>query len=255
MVRLIVYNIQYCAGDTGHIWEYFKFWTYLHPKPKLEADMIEFIRHQHPDILALVEIDCGSIRNHFLDKAKFWKKKLHYRSMDEGHNYSLTGWKRWLYYAPYLRKQSNALMAKYELTDIKHHFLSKGFKNVVIEATIRCPKKLTLLLTHLSLGRAARTVQIKEISEIINNIKNPVIVMGDLNTFQGRHELDQLINSTKLQPVQLHKDNNFTFPAYHPTIRLDYILASKKIKIKSYKVLKTDFSDHLPVMVDFSFRK
>ena len=52
-------------------------------------------------------------------------------------------------------------------------------------------------------------------------------------------------NMTKLD------EKSMTHPSCHPSRRLDYVLTSDKVKVKSYKVLKYDFSDHLPLMVDF----
>ena len=54
----------------------------------------------------------------------------------------------------------------------------------------------------------------------------------------------------------LDKDSNtMTQPTYKPQMRLDYVLTSKKIKINSYKVLDFDFSDHRPILVDFTYKK
>jgi endonuclease/exonuclease/phosphatase family metal-dependent hydrolase len=45
-----------------------------------------------------------------------------------------------------------------------------------------------------------------------------------------------------------------TCPTYHPKYCLDYVLTSKEIKVKNYEVLKFQFSDHLPVLVDFEVK-
>ena len=44
---------------------------------------------------------------------------------------------------------------------------------------------------------------------------------------------------------------NSTFPSWNPKRELDFILCSKEIKVKSYEVIQTQLSDHLPILVDF----
>ena len=129
----------------------------------------------------------------------------------------------------------------------------EGKKRVLIEAKIYVPKKVTLLLAHLSLGKTTRTKQIHELTNIINNIRNPVILMGDFNTFNGEEEIKKLLKETHLHHrFQMDiRSQTYTQPTFHPSRRLDYILTSKKIKVRNYEVLNFHFSDHLPLLVDF----
>ena len=81
--------------------------------------------------------------------------------------------------------------------------------------------------------------------------------MGDFNTFNGEEEVKELLKKTRLKDlISLDKKSlPLTEPAWHPTRRLDYILTSPQVKVKKYLVLKFHFSDHLPLMIDFEFRK
>ncbi|HII71676.1 TPA: hypothetical protein HA265_02885 [Candidatus Woesearchaeota archaeon] len=257
MVRLIVYNIEYCIGLTGRYLDYLKFWRFFTTPPRLEERMIAFLKEMKPDILALVEVDCGSLRTNRKDEAKDFSKSLHIDNREEMVKYSLTGMKKIIHYIPYLRKQSNAFISKYPLKDIRHHFLSAGMHNVVIQATINCPKKVTLLLAHLALHRRTRRLQIEEITGIVRGVKGPVMLMGDFNTFNGIEELQRLLDETHLHDaVRLDGHTKIhTFPTWHPRKRLDFVLVSKEIKVKQYSVLKAEFSDHLPILVDFEVRK
>ena len=257
MVRLIVYNIEYCEGFKGHTYEYFNLWKMLHSRPKLDEKILHFIKSKKPDIVALVEIDSGSPRSKGKDEGKYFQKGLGFKSLEEAHQYSFASWRRFLWNVPYLNKMCNAFMAKYELFDIKHHFFRRGAKDLLIEASVKCPKKVTLLLGHLSLGEKDRAKQLEDIKNIVNNIPNPVILMGDFNTFNGRKEMDVILENTKLNDAVPLSDEDklHTFPAWKPERRLDYVLVSKEIKIKKYKVLKAEFSDHLPIMIDFIVKK
>ena len=80
--------------------------------------------------------------------------------------------------------------------------------------------------------------------------------MGDFNTFQGKEEMKKLMQKTHLKD-RLNLDNysvRLTQPTWHPRKRLDYVLVSKQIKVKQYKVLNYPFSDHLPLFVEFNVK-
>ena len=253
MTRLIVYNVEYCKGNSGLWWQYLELWKDFFPPKNIDSIIVEHIRSLKPDILALVEIDGGSFRSKNHDEALFFKKGLNMDGFVEGGVYSLNGWPKIFHYIPILNKHENAIIAKKKLSGIKYHILHEGAKRVVIESIIHLSKKVTLLLAHLSLGKKARAKQIEELINIVNGIKNPVILMGDFNTFNGEGEIQKLLDETHLDcKFEMDKESQtFTHPAFHPKRRLDYILTSKQIKVKSYKVLNFHFSDHLPLLIDF----
>jgi len=73
------------------------------------------------------------------------------------------------------------------------------------------------------------------------------------DTFNGEEEIKKLLKETHLHHrFQMGlKSQTYTQPTFHPSRRLDYILTSKRIKVRNYKVLNLHFSDHLPLLVDF----
>ena len=257
MVRLITYNIEYCEGLVGRWFDYLKFWKTFFPPKKLDQRIVKALKEIKPDILALIEVDTGSLRSRGKDEVKFLEEKLHLHDFVEKIKYPLTGWLKLFHHVPILDKQANALVSRYKITHIKYHVFHEGTKRMVIEATIHCPTPITLLVAHLALGKRARKKQIGELVGIVNAIKNPVILMGDFNTFHGEAEIRKLLQQTHLKDkIGLDKkDLHFTEPAWHPTKRLDYILTSSKIKVSKYSVLPFHFSDHLPLMIEFEVRK
>ena len=252
MVRLIVYNIEYCEGMTGLWYDYLKFWKIFFPPKGLDQRIVEQLKKLKPDILALVEVDTGSFRAKN-DEVVFFEKNLGMKDFVERVKYPFEGWLKLFHYVPILNKQANAIIAKEKLSKVKYHVFHEGTKRVVIEATIHVPKKVTLLLAHLALGRKTRAKQIQELTKIVNDIKNPVILMGDFNTYNGEVEIEKLLKETHLHHrFQMDKKSQtLTEPSYHPSRRLDYVLTSKGIKVRDYEVLNFHFSDHLPLLVDF----
>lgn len=256
MVRVITYNIEYCEGLVGRWWDYLKVWKIIRPPKNLDKQIVTALKKLKPDILALIEADVGSLRARGKDEVRFIEEKLGFRNAIEKIKYPLHSWLKLFHHVPILNKQANALISRFRFKKIRYHVFHEGTKRLVIEATVHCPKKVTLLVAHLALGRKARSRQIRELVKIVNAIPNPVILMGDFNTFHGEEELMVLLQKTHLKDkVALHhKSIPLTEPAWHPKRRLDYVLTSPQINVHKYSVIKFHFSDHLPVMVDFTFR-
>ena len=72
MVRLISYNIEYETGMTGHVYEYLKLWRYFLPPHFTDSKIANFLKVEQPDIVALMEVDLGSIRTKYTAFAFFW---------------------------------------------------------------------------------------------------------------------------------------------------------------------------------------
>lgn len=252
MVKLVCYNIEYCEGIEGLWYQYLQFWKIFFPPKKLDQQIVDALKKLNPDILSLVEVDTGSFRAK-KDEVVFFEKKLRMKNFVEKIKYPFIGWLKLFHYVPILNKQANAIIAKYKISNVKYHLFHEGTKRVVIEVTVHCPKKVTLLLAHLALGERTRARQIEELINIVNAIKNPVILMGDFNTFRGMEEIKKLMKETHLKDnIKLDKYSvQLTQPMWHPLRRLDYILVSRQIKVKQYKVLNYPFSDHLPLFVEF----
>ncbi len=255
MVKLVCYNIEYCEGMEGLWYQYLQFWKMFFPPKNLDQKIVDALKKVKPDILALVEVDTGSFRAK-KDEVIFFEKKLGLTSFVEKIKYPFQGWLKLFHYAPILNKQANAIISKFKISKVKYHLFHEGTKRVVIQVEIHCPKKITLLLAHLALGRKTRAAQIKELTKIVNGIKNPVILMGDFNTFSGKKELKDLMEKTHLKDkLKLDKYSlQLTQPTWHPKRRLDYVLTSPQIKIKKYQVLNYPFSDHMPLFVEFNLK-
>lgn len=254
MVRLICYNIEYCEGMEGLWYQYLEFWRIFFPPKNIDQKMVDALKKLKPDILSLVEVDTGSFRAK-KDEVVFFEKSLGMKSFVEKVKYPFKGWLKLFHYVPLLNKQANAIISKYQISKVRYHLFHEGTKRVVIQADVQCPKKVTLLLAHLALGGKTRAKQIEELIKIVNKIRNPVLLMGDFNTFRGEEELKKLMQETHLKDkIKLDKFSlRLTQPTWHPMRRLDYILYSPKIKVQKYNVLNFPFSDHMPLFVEFKW--
>lgn len=252
MTKLIVYNTEYGAGLLGHSLEYLKFWRILAPNKLQNTKIAEALKKYNPDILGLVEIDLGSARFNHIDQTKVFAKQLSLKYTAAHIKYANKSllWNT----IPILRKQGNAILSKHPIK-AKYNEFNNSMKRCIIDCSITVNKKIIrVLLVHLPLNFKARQKQFIQLIDILNQIKEPTILMGDFNTFKGKHEIKELLETTQLTykyTAGKHTKHN-TQPTYKPNKILDYVLTSKEINVSNYEVLQIKLSDHLPVMVDFT---
>lgn len=252
MVRLITYNLQYFEGTTKNMLQYFDLYHVFRERKSIEMKMLEFISKYNPDILSLVEIDSGSKRVGRKDELKRFSERLGLEYVAHSIKYAKKGFFRIFRVLPFFKNQENAILSKTKLSKVKYHYLHKGSKRVVIEATIG-KKDMTFFVVHLALFRKARLKQIKDLKKLLLKKKKPYVVVGDFNSFI-KEELDLLKEGSDLVDaydvaVKGSVDRNTT-PSWNPRYPLDNVLVSDDIKVKNYEVLDAHFSDHLPVLVD-----
>ena len=253
MTRLVLYNIEYCEGILGHWWEYLEFWRVFHAKKGINKHILNSLKKLNLDVLALVEEDTGSLRSNHQDQARDIEKGLGMNHIVEKIKYPLHGWLRLFHYTPILNKQANAIITRVPLLHTKYHEFHEGTKRMIIDTTIKLPRRnVTLLLAHLALGKRTRKKQLAELAIIVKKKQNPVILMGDFNTYNGEQEIATLLETTQLEDNARIKK---THPSWHPKRRLDYILTTPDIIIQEYKALTYAYSDHAPLYVKFKTKK
>lgn len=98
------------------------------------------------------------------------------------------------------------------------------------------------------LSRRAQARQLAELLDVLEDRRNPVIVLGDFNSNWQREDspVRRLAHRTGLkawQPDAVHLDT-------HEGERIDWILISDHFEFHSYRVLTDVVSDHLPVLAE-----
>lgn len=94
---------------------------------------------------------------------------------------------------------------------------------------------------------------IEELQPLIQKTRVPIIVAGDFNDTPASY-IYQQITDTLVDPyVEQGRGFGTTYHGYYPAFRIDYVLHSPEFKTLSYKRVKTDISDHYPVVVTLQF--
>ncbi|MEM8960168.1 MAG: endonuclease/exonuclease/phosphatase family protein [Acidobacteriota bacterium] len=128
---------------------------------------------------------------------------------------------------------------------------TKGF----VVATVMPPAwgfEIDVVSVHLDfLLPRVRRRQIRAMADVLVARRRPCIVLGDLNCgFVGEPATMRLL----IQALDLHTvkplEGEPTYPAYRPKRRLDWILASSRLRFSSYLTIPDQLSDHLAVLAD-----
>jgi len=101
-----------------------------------------------------------------------------------------------------------------------------------------------------------RAAQANFIAQYITSKELPVIICGDFNDVPGSYVYNTI--SKNLEDPFIYKGWGFsnTYKYIFPTLRIDHILYDPKLwKTSSYQVIKEDYSDHYPVVVNLTFLK
>lgn len=241
-IRLVLYNIRYCTGAGWKHHVPFPFAGSLRGTRACGGDISEFITSLEPDIVGLVEADGGSFRNEFKSQPEALARRLGQRCVFSPKYRHV----RIAEQVPMLSSQGNAVVTALPVSDMIVHRLSSGIKNVVIETGF---DDFTFMLVHLSIGHGARRRQILELAEIASALTKPLMLAGDFNTFGGDAELAPLMEAglKKAGPLVCP-----TFPSRKPRRGFDMVLHSPEISILGFDVPSIPFSDHLPIVCDFS---
>lgn len=99
-----------------------------------------------------------------------------------------------------------------------------------------------------------RTKQVEEMLGYLGDHSGPTLVLGDLNATPEALELQPLLQRLR-DAWQSKSEPGFTFPAGHPTKRIDYVLTSTHFRVRAASVPVTEASDHRPVLVDLLLRR
>lgn len=168
---------------------------------------------------------------------------------------------------------ANGIFSKYPIASTDWHWVNEASGTghyddeyrAYVEATLDVNgTQVTVATTHMSYTNAfvstpRKMQETQRLVDIIKTKKERFIFTGDLNAapdspiIQAINGVLQNVGPDFEQPTWTTKP--FSYDGFEETElrwRLDYIFASPDIKTVSAEVLKTEYSDHLPVMVEVS---
>jgi len=95
----------------------------------------------------------------------------------------------------------------------------------------------------------------KQVSVILSDIQKspyPAVICGDLNDIPMSYTYHKLSHGKNDTFRESGKGFSATYSAMWPLLRIDYVFIPKSFASISHKTLKYDYSDHYPVLTEFS---
>jgi len=242
-LKLLSYNIQ-AGTTTGNYREYLtKSWRQVLPNNQRVAnlDSIADLVAEY-DIVALQEVDCGSLRSGFLNQAKYLATHAGFPHWHHQGNRKVG----------MLAHAGNGLLSRIAPSLFEEHKLPGAIpgRGAMITRFGEGPEALWLVVLHLALGRRARSQQFTYVASLIRDYPN-VVVMGDLNTGPGSRELCEFCDRAGLIIPDRHI---LTFPSWDPQRAIDHILVSPEMDISELRALPVSFSDHRPLSMTLNLK-
>jgi endonuclease/exonuclease/phosphatase family metal-dependent hydrolase len=239
-LRLLSYNIQVGIGSKRYRDYLTESWKHVLPHSKMAENLAQ-IAHAISDfdIVALQEVDAGSMRTGFVNLTEFLAKKGGFPFWYEQTNRRFGK----------IARHSNGLLSHYRPNEVNDHKLPgpRG-RGVMVARYGHRDNPLVLLIMHMALGKRARQRQFEYVAGIVNQYEH-VVLMGDLNCQPESNEMQFLLSATDLcEPCHGLK----TFPSWRPARTLDHILTSSSLQVHDVHVMQHLHSDHLPIAMEIS---
>lgn len=242
-IRLLSYNIQ-AGTTTGKYREYVtSSWRQVLPNNQRMANLdavAELVNGY--DIVALQEVDCGSLRSGFLNQAKYLATHAGFDYWNHQGNRKVG----------VIAHAGNGLLSRIRPESIDEHRLPGAIpgRGAMVVRFGHGDQALWLVILHLALGRRARSQQLGYIADLIRDYRH-VVVMGDLNTGPGSRELRTFCDQAGLI---IPAGDILTFPSWDPQRAIDHILVSPEMDVASLEVLPVTFSDHRPLAMTVNLK-
>jgi endonuclease/exonuclease/phosphatase family metal-dependent hydrolase len=238
-LRLLSYNIQVAIASTSFKEYLTTCWKHLLPHSKTYRNLTNISKIINDfDIVALQEVDAGSLRSSFINQIEFLARMgdFPYWSFQTNREIGI------------LTKHSNGLLGRFEPYEISDYKLPGKIpgRGAMVVRYGKPENPLVMVILHLALTQRTRQQQLEFVSEIVNCFQH-VVVMGDFNCQPESSELNYLINNTDL----CDPDHGLmTFPSWRPVRKLDHILTSSSLEVTDVHVLEHLYSDHLPIAME-----
>lgn len=240
-------------------------------------DVIDVILQEDPDIVCIQELLAGLDRNVYRECRK---KRILDTELDVVYRFKFFSPNYETY--PYifngrkvdnggLTQQGNYLLSKCKFISAEQIFYHRNYKQMreddwyVIEkewmpcsiqvVDLDTPRGMLRIINNHGLwtdGRMGDERTQHEIEVILKHVKSvdyPVIIAGDFNLLPESESFKIL--SSGIKELVTSNKTQFTAEMSGNKYVMDYIFMNGITKVKDFRVLDTDVSDHLPIIVEF----
>jgi endonuclease/exonuclease/phosphatase family metal-dependent hydrolase len=114
-------------------------------------------------------------------------------------------------------------------------------------------KDIRFVLSRYKQAVQVRAEQAQAVARHAAQSPHPVIICGDLNDPPVSFVYRVLSKNHLDSFVEKGGGLGVTFGGRLPGLRIDYVLTNPKFKIRSHEVIKSELSDHFPVLVSLDF--
>lgn len=195
------------------------------------------IQRANVDAVGLQEVDCHLPRSSFRNQAAWLMNALNMQAI----------------YCPSMNlkpfQYGNLLLSRTKLANIDIHYL-KGIverRSIITARTIISGKEVTLINTHLGVFKREHKPQMTVLAEVMANIRQPAILMGDFNVEWDEHVFASLMKGW--HPMKLLSEHATKKNAR----RIDHILINRIVPDAVAWVQETISSDHHAVIAQLSW--
>lgn len=238
-LKLLSYNIQVGIGCHNYQDYLIQSWRHLMPDSTRQTHLKEIARYLSDyDVVALQEVDSGSVRTDYLDQVAFLAQSGGFPHWYHQKNRKLGK----------LAAHSNGILTKHPANQIFRHKLpgTMSCRGALHISFGSGEYQLQVLSVHLSLRTNTRKRQLNYISQLVKNAPY-FIIMGDMNCAPSQVETEFKKNGLSMQ---LNSQSEATFPRWSPKYHFDQIWLSQGLNLIKTEVLKFGVSDHLPISVE-----
>lgn len=233
-LRVMTYNIFHGVGLDGQL---------------DIARQAQLAEDQGVDVVALQEVDrYWATRSDFQDQAQLFADELGWNvvfgaNLDEDPAAGQTE----------RRQYGTAIVTPHPILSWDNTPLpSVAEQRGLLRARIALPRgvPVTVFNTHLGTNQPDRFAQVERLVEVTDATRGWKVLVGDLNARPGDPELVPVLDRFVDAWDVAGEGDGFTIPVVNPDRRIDYVAVSPGITVAAAEVLRTTFSDHLPVVAD-----
>lgn len=198
------------------------------------SDVISVVREEQPDIAVFVEV------------SQSWAKELSVLSDTFPYSFGNQDYQGF----------GSVIYSKIPLKNAYVKAFSKGRKSLLADVAVQ-GKIISMVVAHPSVPTREysfidRNKQFAAIGEYAAQVKNPVVVVGDLNTTMWSPFYKSMVKTGGLRNARSGFGILPTWPTFMPllSIPIDHLLVSKEIGVLKVHTGRYVGSDHLPLITD-----